>query len=153
LRKTLVLAGALAALLAALSAGCGGGGGGGSSLTKEEFASQLNAICEDFNRKQEEIGEPQSLSELGEKGDQILDEFDKAIDRVRDLNPPDEVADQVNRFVEIGDQQRDLIGDVVQAAKDNDLAKAQQVGAQIEPLDAESDRIANQLGAPACAAN
>lgn len=153
MRKTLVLAGGLAALLAAVAAGCGGGGGGGNALTKEEFASQLNAICEDFNRKQEEIGTPQSLSELGDKGDQILDEFDKAIDKARDLEPPDEIADQANRFIEIGEQQHDLIEDVVQAAKDNDLQKAQEIGAKIEPLDAESDRIANELGAPACTAD
>jgi hypothetical protein len=132
---------------------CAEDGTGRPQLTKEEYASQLNALCEGFNRKQEEIGAPQSLAELGEKGDQILDEFNKTIDKARDLKPPDEIADQANRFIDIGVQQRDLIKDVIQAAKDNDLQKAQEIGAKIEPLDAESDRIATQLGAPACTAD
>jgi hypothetical protein len=132
---------------------CAEDGTGRPQLTKEEYASQLNAICEDFNRKQEEIGQPQSLAELAEKGPQILDEFNKTIDKARDLNPPDEIADQANRFFELQDQQRDLIDDIVQAAKDNDLQKAQEIGAKVDPLDAEADRLANELGAPACAAD
>lgn len=148
--KTLVLTGALAALLAAAAAGCGGGGGGGNALTRAEYASQLNALCEDFNRKLEEIGQPQSLAEFAEKGPQILDEFDDTIDKARDLVPPDEIADQANRFLDNNEQQRDLIDQIVQAAKDNDLQRAQEIGARVDPLDAESDRLANELGAPAC---
>jgi hypothetical protein len=151
LRKTLVLAGAFAALLAVLAAGCGGGGGGGG-LSKDEYVSRLNAICEDFNAKQEEIGEPQNLSELGTKGEQLLAEFDNAIDDVKGLgDPPDEIADQANRFIAVGEEERDLIRDLIDAANDNDQARVQELGSQIEPLDNESDRLATELGANACA--
>lgn len=149
MRKGLVLAGALVALLAALAAGCGGGGGG--SLTKDEYVSKLNAICEEFNNKQDEIGEPQSITEVADKGPRIIDEFDKALDKAKDLKAPDEISDQASRFISLGEQQRDLLNDLVDAAKDNDRAKAQQIGTQISPLDDESDSIANDLGAPACA--
>ena len=150
MKKALVLAVGLAALLAVVAAGCGGGGGGGT-LTKEEYASKLNAICEEYNAKQEEIGEPQSLADIGELGPKIVDAFDSAIDKAKDLNPPDEIADQASRFISLGEQQRDLLNDLIDAAKDNDTAKVQEIGSKIEPLSTESDQVANELGAPACA--
>lgn len=150
MKKALVLAAGLVSLLAIVAAGCGGGGGGGA-LTKEEYASKLNAICEEYNAKQEEIGEPQSISDIGDLGPKIVDEFDKALDKAKDLNAPDEIADQASRFIELGEQQRDLLNDLIDAAKDNDTAKVQEIGSKIEPLSTESDQLSNDLGAPACA--
>jgi len=137
--------------LGLLAAGCGGGDAG--KLSKEEYVSKLNAICADFNAKQKEIGVPQSIPEVAEKGPEIIDEFDKALDKVKDLEPPDEIADQANRFIELTDQQRDLVQELIDAAKDNDAARLREIGSKIEPIDAEADQIATELGAPACAEN
>jgi len=151
MKRALVLAVGLASLLAIVAAGCGGGGGS-DKLTKEEYASKLNAICDEYNAKQKEIGDPESLSDIGDKGPKIVDEFENAIDKAKNLNPPDEIADQVNRFISLAEQQRDLLNDLIDAAKDNDTAKVQEIGSKIEPLSTEGDQISNDLGAPACAA-
>jgi hypothetical protein len=136
-------------VLALAAAGCGGGGG--KSLSKEEYASKLNGICSDFNAKQKAIGRPQSISDLGDKGSKLLAAFDDAISKVKKLKPPGELKDRANRFVSLGEQERDLVSDLIKAIKAKDLAKAQQLGARIEPLDKESNNLARQMGAPACA--
>lgn len=133
-----------------LAAGCGGGGG--SQLSAEEYSGKLNGICEEFNTKQEEIGAPSSLAELGEKGEQILDGFDSAIAEVEDLNPPDELQEAHDRFVELGHQQRDLLQKTVDAANEGNEAEVNQYVDEADPLDKESDKIAtDELNAPACA--
>lgn len=150
--KKWILAAALVIVLV-MAAGCGGGGGGGGDeLTADEYSAQLNAICEKFNKKQDEIGEPQSLEDVAELGPKFLDEFDNAIAEVEDLNPPSELEEPHNEFVETGKQQRDLLQQVVDAAKDGDEAKAQELGQQGDELDNKSDAIAtDELNAPACA--
>src|SRR3954468_20212482 len=112
--KRLMLGAALA--LALVAAGCGGGGG---ELTKAEYSSQLNAICSDLDAKNKDIGEPQSLKEVGEKGDDLLAAFDDTIAEVKDLNPPAELEKAHNEFVDLGEQQRELIGQIVDAAQED----------------------------------
>jgi outer membrane murein-binding lipoprotein Lpp len=147
--KKLVLVGAVAALAVAV-AGCGGGGS--TTLSKEEYSAKLNQICTDLNAKNKEIGQPNSIPELADKGPQLLDEFDKAIAEVKKLKAPDELKDAVDKFISLGEEQRSLISDLIDAAKKNDTTKINELGAKIDPLDTESNDIAkNQLNAPACA--
>ena len=149
MKKKLVI-GAVAAVLAIVAAGCGGGGGG-NSLSKEEYSSQLNKICTELNDKNNAIGDPQSIDEVVTKGPQLQDAFQSAIDEVENLNPPDELKDAHERFLSLGKQIHSKIDDLIAAAKKKDLAKAQQIGATIDPLNTESNEIARtKLGAPAC---
>ena len=146
--KKLAIAAVLALVL--IAAGCGGGGGG-TSLSKEEYSSQLNTICTELNDKNKAIGDPQSIDEVVTKGPQLQDAFQSAIDEVENLNPPDELKDAHERFVSLGRQIHSKIDDLIAAAKKKDLAKAQQIGATIDPLNTESNEIARtKLGAPAC---
>jgi hypothetical protein len=146
--KKLAIAAVLALVL--IAAGCGGGGGG-KSLSKEEYSSQLNTICTELNDKNKAIGDPQSIDEVVTKGPQLQDAFQSAIDEVENLNPPDELKDAHERFVSLGKQIHSKIDDLIAAAKKKDLAKAQQIGATIDPLNTESTEIARtKLGAPAC---
>ena len=141
---------AAAALVLLVAAGCGGGGGG-DELTAEEYSSQLNTICTELNDKNKAIGDPQSIDEVVTKGPQLQDAFQSAIDEVENLNPPDELKDAHERFVSLGKQIHSKIDDLIAAAKKKDLAKAQQIGATIDPLNTESNEIARtKLGAPAC---
>jgi hypothetical protein len=147
--KRLAIAAVL--VLAVAAAGCGGGGGG-KTLSKEEYSSQLSEICTELNAKNKEIGDPQSVADVVEKGPKLNDAFQNAIDEVENLNPPDELQDAHKRFLVLGKQIHSKIDDLIDAAKKNDPAALQQIGSAIDPLDKESNDIAtNQLGAPACA--
>jgi hypothetical protein len=144
-----VVLGAVAGL-ALLAAGCGGGGGS-SELTASEYSSQLNTICADFNTAQKKIGDPQSIEDLATLGPKIVDEFEKAISKAKDLNPPAELEEPANEFLSLADQQVVLINQLIDAAKSGDEAKVNEVGAKIDPLKTKSDDIAkNELKAPAC---
>jgi len=141
---------ALLGCVALLAAGCGGGEAGG--LTKEEYVSQLDQICADFNAKQDEIGEPETLEDVVEQGPRVQDEFEAAVERIRDLgDPPAEIAEDADRFLEIADESQRLIGDLVEAAEDDDLQRAEEIAEEGGALNDESEEIARELGAESCA--
>jgi len=147
-KKRILLGGVLGILIAVLTPGCSVDG----ALSKEQYVSKLNAMCEDFSKKEKEIGEPQTLADLVEKGPRILDTFEEAIaDKVANLKAPDEIADQTDRLIDLADQQRDVIGGLIDTAKSNDVAKVQELVSKNEALNKESRSITRELGAEACA--
>ena len=122
-------------LAAMLTAGCAGG----EALSEEQYVSRLNAMCEDFSEKEKEIGEPQTVADLVEKGPQILDAFEKAIvDKVRDLKAPDEIAGEAGRMAALADQQRDVLGGLIDAANDDDVARVRELVSKNEALNREA---------------
>ena len=130
----------------ALVAACGGNGGGG--LSREEFVAELDRICADFRETEDALPEPQSLEEIAEKGRTVRKEFGAAIERTRDLGePPEEIRADVNRFLEISDELHRRIGELVEAAEEEDVPRLQGLADEGEKLQQESDEIAERLGA------
>jgi hypothetical protein len=147
-KELLLLGGVVGVLVAALTSGCADG----EAVSKEQYVSKLNAMCEDFSAKEKEIGDPQTLADLVEKGPRILDAFEKAIvERVGKLEAPDEIAEQADRLVDLADRQRRVIGELIAAARDNDVAKVREAASKNEALNTEATSIARELGAEACA--
>jgi hypothetical protein len=147
-KKEVLLGGVLGILVAALTAGCAGD----EELSREQYVSKLNAMCEDFSEKEREIGEPQTPADLVEKGPRILDAFETAIvDKVHELEAPDEIADQADRLVNLADQQRQVLGELIAAAKESNVAKVRQLASKNEALNKETTSITRELGAEACA--
>jgi hypothetical protein len=143
-----VLLGGVAGVLVVLAAGCGGG----EALSREQYVSKLNAMCVDFSEREKKIGEPQTLADLVEKGPRVLDAFEKAIvDKVHRLKAPDEIADQADRLVDLADQQHAVLGELIGAARDNDLAKVSALASKNEALNEDANSLARELGADACA--
>jgi hypothetical protein len=137
---------ALGILVAASIVGCGD-----DVLSKEEYVSRLNAMCDDFSARERRIGDPQTLADLVEKGPRILDAFEEAIaDKVHRLKAPDQIVDQADRLVEIAETQRDVLGAMVAAAKEDDVGQVQELASRNEALNRESASIARDLGAQAC---
>ncbi len=139
-------------VLALAAAGCGGGGGGGSkTLSKEEYGSQLNQICKDYNAQVKVIGEPTSIAELGAKGQKLLDQFKAAIAKAEKLEPPSELKAKADKFIADAKQLTDVLTRLIAAAKKSDTAKVAEIGASADALAKEGDSLARQLGAPDCA--
>lgn len=148
LKKRVLLGAAQGILVAGLAAGCAGGA---REPTKEEYVSKLNAMCDDFSTREQKIGEPHTLADLVEKGPRILDAFERAIaDKVKTLKAPDDIADQADRLVDLADQQRDVLGELVDAARAHDFAEVPRLVAKNDALNKESNAIARELGADAC---
>jgi hypothetical protein len=134
-------------LLALLPAGCGET----KALTKEQYVSKVNAMCESFSAREKEIGEPRTLADLVEKGPRVLDAFEQTIlDTVHSLEPPTEVAGQNDRLVELAEQQRDVLAGLVDAAKASDVARVQELSATNASVNTEAAAVARRLGAESC---
>ena len=149
LTKRVLLGSARGILVAGLTAGCVGGG---QDLSKEEYVSKLNAMCEDFDAREARIGgEPGTIADLVENGPRIADAFERAIfEKIGTLEAPEEIADQANRLVGIAGQQRDVLRGLVDAAKDSNLNALRQLVSKNDALNKESNAIARELGADAC---
>jgi len=131
-----------------LAVGCAGG----EALTKEEYVSKLNAACEEFSEREQEIGEPQTLADLVDKGPRVLDAFEKTIlDAARNLEAPDEIAEQADRLADLAEEQRDVLAGLIDAARDNDVATLRKLVPKNAALNNEARSIARPLGANACA--
>jgi hypothetical protein len=147
-KKGVLLGSLLGILIAALTAGCGDD----EAVSKEQYVSKLNAMCADFSAKEKDIGDPQTLTDLVEKGPRILDAFEKTIvDKVGKLKAPDGIADRADRLVDLTDQQRNVIAGLVDAAKANDLAKVRELDSKNKALNKETTSITRELGAKVCA--
>jgi hypothetical protein len=136
-------------VLALAAAGCGGGGS--KTLSKEEYGSQLNQICTDADAQRKKLGPINGIADLASKGPGLLDALDGAISKTEKLKAPSELKADADRLISTTKQLRDLLAQVVDAAKANDLAKVQQVGTKASALTNEADSLGKTLGAPACA--
>ena len=134
--------------LVALLAGCAGD----ETLSKTQYVSELDRMCEDFSEKEKEIGDPQTVADLVEKGPRILEAFDEAIlDKVRTLKAPDEIAVEADRLIELADQQHNVISELIAAAYDNNPTRVRELVSMNAAFNAEASSIARGLGAEACA--
>jgi hypothetical protein len=126
--------------------------GENETLSKGQYVSKLNAMCQDFSKREQAIGEPQSVDDLVEKGPRVVDAFEKAIvDKVHQLKPPDEISDQASRLARLADEQRDVLRGLVDAAKRNDFEQVTELASKNAMLNRVSGSIAKKLGATACA--
>jgi hypothetical protein len=132
-------------------AGCGGNGGGGDRLTREEYASQANAICADFKRDVDALEAPQSFEGVVEYAEKARPIFDEHLGRLKDLSPPEELEDTVDRWLATGDRARQRLDDLEAAARDRDERRFAELQAELAREDRESDRLARQVGATTCA--
>lgn len=108
-------------------------------------------MCEDFSAREQEIGEPHTLADLVEKGPRIVDAFEIAIlEKVSALKAPDEIAGQADRLVDIAEEQGDVLGELVAAARDNNVAEVRSLAERNDALNNASKAIAGELGADAC---
>jgi hypothetical protein len=137
-------------LLAFVAAGCGGGGS--KTLSKDEYRRRLNSICADYNATVARVGRPTNLAQLASEGPRLIAEFDKTLLKIKQLEPPSEVKLDAEKLVSESKQLRDLVNQIVAAAKKKDAAKITQLGARAGALSKDSDALARRLGAPACAA-
>jgi hypothetical protein len=125
-----------AALLAVLVvAGCGGG-----ELSREEFNERANAICNRVNEELAEVGTPESLDQLA-----------TTLDELRELEPPAEIEDEVDAWIDQVEKAVDELEKARDAAEANDQSA---VGLALQTADDannEGNQRAAALGLTTCA--
>jgi hypothetical protein len=141
LKKRVLLGVALGILVAGLAAGCAGG----------EEPSKLNAMCEDFSARGSRRSASRTPSPILSIRPADPRRVRKAIaDKVGTLKAPDEIADQADRLAGRAERQRDVLGELIDAATDNDFAEVRRLVSKNDALNKESNSIAREIGADAC---
>ena len=150
-RFTIALAMVLLLALGALATACGDAG---EELTLEQYFQRLEAVTADGNDKFFALVTqfPQALEDPA----QTRDFFAAAgvilrdgVDQLDDIDPPAEVEDPHNEFLDAGEGMADAIEDFADQLAD--VESAQELQEALEPLDAQLAPVERRLDA-ACLA-
>jgi hypothetical protein len=141
---------ALASLAAAGVLAACGGGGGEQALSADEFRQQADAICTEYEGRIEDVGSPSSLDQLPDFVDKVIPIIEEGNSKLADLNPPDELADDWDRAMELQDQNLEVAHDLQDAIHDNNTAEVQELLAKLNETDAQSNAIARKIGLEDC---
>jgi hypothetical protein len=145
--RVAALAGALTLLLAA----CGGGSGEEQRLTADQFRQQADAICRQYEDKINALGSPSSLAGLGDFVDKVVPIIEEGNNKLAALQPPEELAGDWNRAMDLQDQNLGVAKDLQEAIHDRDTTKVQELLSTLEETDAQSNQIARNMGLEECA--
>jgi hypothetical protein len=145
-RPVASLAGALTLLLAA----CGGGSDQEEQLTADQFRQQADAICKQYEDRIDALGNPRSLADLGDFVARAVPIIEEGNGKLAALQPPEELADDWSRAMELQDQNLGVAKELEQAIQDKDRAKVQELLATLDETDAQSNRIARNMGLEEC---
>jgi hypothetical protein len=130
--------------------GCGGGGGGGGSSSAAEFRQQADGICAKYEAKITALGTPTSLDELGDFVDQAVSIIEQGNNELQSLEPPDELADDWDRAMQIQGESLQTTRDLQDAIHNQDDAKVQELLGKLDAAQAESTQVAQRLGLENC---
>lgn len=165
-RTLLVLTFALA-----LVAGCGGGdgggsgdrGGGGDAMTQDELVAEANKICREGAAKisAKTQAAQQRIEEAGadvEKQRQVVAdaleetarEYQPYIDRLKDLNPPEDISDEWTKFIDGLDRAFELIPALADASRENDRQELEGLLADFTKIDTDTRPFATKYKLDDC---
>lgn len=131
----------VALALVLVVAGCG----------KQSFGEKLSGMCEDFAKREQQIGEPHSPSEIAARGDRIVAAYEETIlTPLLQADPPPEDFAAVAQLRLIARQQRDALQALADAGKQGDLDKLRRLAVRNAQLNARAGQIARQLHADSC---
>ena len=148
-----VLIAALAAAVMLSVAACGGsdsGGGSSSPLTHAEFLAAADAICSEADEKNNALPEPTSIDELGAAFRDQLNIFEEQLAGLERLTPPAEDREQVDRAVVLLGEVNATVAGAADAFESGDVDKAGELLDGLDPIGAELDELAADIGLTAC---
>jgi predicted nuclease with TOPRIM domain len=125
-------------------AGCGG------ELSEQELREQANEACREYTERVAAFEAPESTDDLGS----AFDEAQPAIDDLRsdldDLQPPAELEDRYGEVVDGVEDAGDRLGQLREAAEDEDTERLQQLVGEAAEAQQGADQAAQELGLDEC---
>lgn len=149
----------------AVLAGCGGDdddGGSGDGPSREAFVADANAICRDGEKKidevtserQQELTQASSETEqrkvVGDLLEMTADAYRPYLDRLRDLEPPDDLAEDWSTFIDGVSEAFDLIPELADATRQNDEERLQKLTDQFSDIAGDTRPFAERAGLDDC---
>ncbi|MGH3013943.1 MAG: hypothetical protein ACRDOP_13385 [Gaiellaceae bacterium] len=139
----------LAFLTGAMGLAAAGCGGGDDRLTREELIEEADATCADFDRQIEEIDEPESLDDIERYVQEIRPIVEEGTDELDALEPPEELRDEYDQWIEETRSAIDRFDELEEAAASGDEQRIQEVF-QDAGEGEEADRLAEEMGFQEC---
>jgi hypothetical protein len=135
-----------------LLAGCGGGGSSssGQPLTRDQYASQADAICSKYKQKTGALSRPATLTDLADVADQVLPLLDAARGELRALRPPAAEQATAQAWLDEFDLIVQDVKNIRDKAKNNDTAGVQAAAQPALKHDQHANELAAQLGMTVC---
>jgi len=136
----------LASTIALATIGCGGDGG--ERLSRDEFVDRATEICGRAEERIGELEEPTSVAELETYARDARGITEEGVDDLRELEPPQELEEGFDRYLEAADEVIALLGELEQVAEDGEEAEALRIAEEIGS--AETSGPARAAGIEAC---
>lgn len=133
--------------LAAAVAGCAGGGG--ERLSREEFVEQATAICSRAEERVGALAEPETIEEVETYAREARVITEEGVSDLRELEPPEELEDGFDSYLEQGDEVVALLGELERSAAAGDEAEARRISGRIADA-ADAQAAARAAGIPEC---
>jgi hypothetical protein len=142
-------AAALVGALVLLATACGGGGSD-ARLSREQFESQANAICDKYQTQLNQLKSPTSLEEIPDFVDHAIAILNKEVAEITALNPPADLQTEFDAMIAASNDTKAAADDLSQAARDGDQAAVQKALDEGNAASKKADQIATQLGLDSC---
>jgi hypothetical protein len=146
-RTAVSFAAAVGATASLVLAACGGGDGG---LSREEFLSEADSICTEYDRRIQEIDEPQSIDDIERYADEAKPVIEEGMSELRELEPPNDLQEQWDEYIASSQESVEYLDELRQAGAAGDPARIQEIAQEVSQKNEEADRLARDLGLQDC---
>jgi hypothetical protein len=128
-----------------------GGDSGPSTLSEDEFVDQMADICQDTVRDLDRIDTPETLADLEDTAKDGIEVLTDTRERLGELVPPEDLADDFDDFVANVDDQIDALEDLGKAGADEDEGAVNDVSETMDELSTRRSELGDDLGVDECA--
>ena len=120
-------------------------------LTKEEYVERADAVCAEYDRRLDELPQPDSVADVAELAEQAFPIAQEGIRKLRELRPPAELEPQVEAWLRLNDDNARNIHRLQEAAEDGDTQRVQEIASEAADDERRADELADEIGLGECA--
>ena len=138
--------------LALVLAACGGGS---DPVSGEELVSEGDRICREGQERFAEIQAelPGSAGEAVEQTSGLVDSAREELDELEELEPPDDLKDPYERYLELKREALELLEEGRDAAEDQDAELYGELQGEVSAAAAERRKVAAEVGFKTCSSS
>lgn len=140
-------------MVASSSAGCGNGGDAKRTdelAARATFSAEVNAICERYSRRFEQVPKLGSVADVGRWSREIRGVVIDGLAEQKTVDPPRAYAADYRRWLEYGDEQVAVLTKLEAASKREDIEAYDRLFPAADRADDKADVIARRLGLTSC---
>jgi len=127
------------------------GNGDRDALSAAEFRQQADAACLRFYERIDALGsQPSSADEFAAWAAESLRILREGHAELRQLVPPESLVETWNEGLALNDEIDELLEEQVDAVKEEDVARFQELQEQIQSKNAEAGQRAREVGLEEC---